>query len=302
VRPLPVLRIGSRASPLARRQAEWVAERVEGCTALVWVRSDGDPDVEASLVSPGGADLYTEALDRALREDRCDAAVHSLEDLPAAGAPGIALACVPAREDPRDALVTRDGAALAELPPHARVGTDSPRRAAQLLRFRPDVGITPVRGEVDTRLRRLEEGQVDALVLALADLSRLGLAARASEVFEPDRCLPAAGQGALGITIRAGDAPAEARLAVLRDVRAAACTTAERAALSALGVGCHAPIGALAEVVGGRVRLRLRVLSEDGIESLEAGAEGALGEARAVGERAAGDLLAAGGARLLKVR
>jgi hydroxymethylbilane synthase len=296
----PLLRLGSRASPLARWQAEWVAERLGGCPALVWVRSDGDHDRETALTGFGATGVFTAALHRALREDRVDAAVHSLKDLPAGEEPGIALACVPLREDPRDALVARDGLTLAGLPAGARVGTGSPRRRAELLRARPDLVVSALRGNVGTRLAHVREGRLDAVVLALAGLTRLGEAGRVTEVLPTAVSLPAAGQGALGLTIRADDAAAEAALAPLRDVRASAAVGAERAALHALGAGCHAPVGAWATCEGGVVRLHVRVLSVDGRVSLERHEEGALTEAHEVGVRAARALRAAGAGALLE--
>lgn len=298
----PLLRLGSRASPLARWQAEWVAARLACCPALVWVKSEGDQDRQTALTGFGATGVFTAALHRALREDRVDAAVHSLKDLPAGEEPGIALACVPAREDPRDALVARDGLTLAGLPRGARVGTGSPRRKAQLLRARPDLVVGPLRGNVGTRLAHVREGRLDAIVLALAGLTRLGEASVVTEVLAPEVSLPAAGQGALGLTIRAEDAAAESALAPLRDVRAAAAVTAERAALHALGAGCHAPVGALAGCDGGVVRLHVRVLSLDGREALERHEEGPLAEAAQVGVRAARALLAAGAGPLLAAR
>jgi hydroxymethylbilane synthase len=298
VSPAP-FRVGSRASPLARRQAEWLAERLGDGTALVWVRTEGDRDAEVPLAAAGGAGVFTAALHRALLADRVDCAVHSLKDLPVAPDAGVALGAVPVREDPRDALVARDGLTLEGLPRGAVVGSGSPRRAAQVRRLRPDVEVRGIRGNVDTRLARVREGRYDAVVLALAGLRRLGRDAEATEVFPPEAMLPAAGQGALGVTIREGDALAEQRVRPLADVAAAAAVAAERAALHGLGAGCHAPVGALARVEAGRVRLVVRVLSQDGAESLEESGEGALAEAADVGRRAAEALLSRGAARLV---
>jgi hydroxymethylbilane synthase len=294
------LRIGSRASPLARWQAEWVAARVGGPTALVWIKSGGDEDQSTPLVEMGGkTGVFTAALHRALFEDRCDCAVHSLKDLPVEDEAGTMLACVPGREDPRDALVARDGLALGALPEGARVGTGSPRRRAQLLRRRPDLRVSPLRGNVDTRLAKVRTGDLDAVVLALAGLRRLGREDVVSEVLPLDVMLPAAGQGALGITIRRDDADAEAALARLRDVRASAAVAAERAALHRLGAGCHAPVGALAEVDGGTLRLRVRVVSLDGREAVETERTGPLGDAAGLGRAAAEELLGRGAAPLV---
>lgn len=296
---VPLLRVGSRASPLARAQAEWVAGRLTRCHALVWIKSEGDQDRTTELTHFAATGVFTAALHRALQDDRIDAAVHSLKDLPAADEVGITLACVPGREDPRDALVARDGLTLARLPSGARVGTGSPRRAAEVLRARPDLQLVALRGNVGTRLAHVAEGRLDAVVLALAGLRRLGLDERVTEILRPEVCLPAAGQGALGLTIRADDAAAEEALAGLRDVRAAAAVSAERSALHALGAGCHAPVGALAVCVDGLVRLHVRVLSLDGRACLEEQVEGPLGGAAEVGVRAAQVLLARGAGPLV---
>lgn len=294
-----LLRIGSRASPLARTQAEWVAERVTCCTAMVWVKSGGDADRTTDLRAFGNTGIFTAELNQALLEDRVDVAVHSLKDLPAADESGLALGCVPVREDVHDALIARDGMRFADLPAGARVGTGSPRRIAQLKRARPDLEFMTIRGNVDTRLAHVHDGRADAVVLAVAGLRRLSKDEVITDVLDPSICLPAAGQGALGIVIREGDARASEALEALRDIRSAACVTAERAALHALGAGCHTPVGALAEVEEGRLRLRVRVLSDDGSEALEDEREGALAEAHALGLEAARVLLDQGAARLV---
>ncbi len=293
------LRLGSRRSALARAQTEWVAQRLAAPTAFVWVSSAGDQDEGRPLTAFGSTGVFTAALHRALLEDRCDAAVHSLKDLPAGAEAGVTLACVPRREDPRDAWIVRGGESFEAIAPGARVGTGSPRRRAQLARARPDLEFVEVRGNVDTRLERLRAGAVDALVLALAGLRRLGRELEVTQVLDPALCLPAAGQGALGLTVREGDARTAARLEALGDVRAAAATTAERAALRALGAGCHAPLGALARAEGGRLTLRVRLLAPDGGAELVAEVEGGLAEAGALGEAAARDLLARGAGRWL---
>jgi len=298
----PPLRLGSRSSPLARAQAEWVSSRLTRCHALVWVKSDGDQDRATELTRFSATGIFTAALHRALMDDRIDAAVHSLKDLPAGEEPGILLACVPGREDPRDALVAREGHTLRSLPRGARVGTGSPRRVAELRRARPDLEVVGLRGNVGTRLAQVAEGKLAAVVLALAGLRRLGQEAQATEVLEPEVSLPAAGQGALGLTIRADDATTEEALASLRDVGAAACVSAERAALHALGAGCHAPVGALASCAGGLVRLVVRVLSLDGRTSLEERVEGGMLESAEVGVRAARALLARGAGPLVAAR
>lgn len=296
----PPLRIGSRKSALARVQAEWVARRVEGCPAMVWITSSGDADRRTPLPAFGGVGVFTVELHRALFDDRIDIAVHSLKDLPAAEEAGIQLACVPAREDTRDVLVARDGHTFASLPAGARLGTGSPRRVAQLKRARPDLVFVGIRGNVPTRIGKVHTGAVDAVVLALAGLRRLGREGDATDILPLDLCVPAAGQGALGLTMRENDTPAAEAVAGMRDVKAAACTTAERTALHALGAGCHTPVGAHAVIDGGTLQLHVRLCSIDGTQCFESRAEGALGEAAAIGRRAADDLRGQGADALLE--
>jgi len=293
------IRIGSRASALARVQAEWVARRVAGCPALVWIKSRGDADHTTPLPEFGGVGVFTVELHRALFDDRIDLAVHSLKDLPAAEEAGIQLACVPEREDTRDALVARDGLTFESLPAGARVGTGSPRRVAQLKRARPDLEFVGIRGNVPTRIEKMRAGEFDAVVLALAGLTRLGRAQDATDILSLELCVPAAGQGALGLTMRENDSHASDAVAALRDVKAAACTSAERTALHALGAGCHTPVGAHAVVEDGVVRLHVRLCSIDGTQCLEARAEGRIAEAAEVGRRAADDLLGQGAQAVL---
>lgn len=296
---MTLLRVGSRASLLARTQTEAVAARLGDGVAFVWVRSEGDQDATTPLAALGGRGVFTAALHRALLDDRCDVAVHSMKDLPVADEPGVALGAVPPRADPRDAFLSRDGRPLLAQREGATVATGSPRRAAQLRRARPDLRVVGLRGNVDTRLAHLEEGRFDAMVLACAGLDRLDLGHRIVERIDPDLMLPAPAQGALALTVREGDARAEARVARVADVAAAAEARAERAVLHALRAGCHAPVGALARIDDGRVRLRVRILSLDGATCLEDEEEGALSEAAVVGERAAVRLLARGAGALL---
>lgn len=294
-----LLRIGSRASTLARTQTEWLGARIGDPVAYVWVKSEGDQDQQRPLVELGGTGVFTAALHRALLDDRCDAAIHSLKDLPVEDDPGIVLGAVPVREDVRDAWLSRDGTPFDRLARGATVATGSPRRVAQLRRARPDLNVVGLRGNVDTRLRKLREGAFDGMVLAMAGLKRLGLDGAVTHPFDPELMLPAPGQGALAVTIREGDTAASARVATVADVRASAAVSAERAALHALRAGCHAPVGALALVEGGRVTLRVRLLAPDGSDALEVTVEGGLGDTVSIGRRAAEDLLGRGGGRWL---
>jgi hydroxymethylbilane synthase len=267
---------------------------------LVWISSQGDEDQTTELKSFGGTGVFTVALHQALFGDRIDAAVHSLKDLPAQEEEGVLLACVPVREDPRDVLISKGDVPLEKLPKGAKVGTGSPRRAAQLLRARPDLEVHSIRGNVDTRLTYVSDGRLDGVMLALAGLRRLGRDAVVSEVLDPEVCLPAAGQGALGITVRHGDAAAEAAVATQADVKTAACVAAERSALHALEAGCHAPVGALATVEDGRVRLFVRVVSLDGTQTIEHAEMGPLSRAAEVGATAAKALLERGAGPIIE--
>ena len=289
------LRLGTRRSALARTQSQWVADELAKALAvvrpdraieveLVEVTTEGDVN-RGSLASLGGTGVFVSALRDALLADRIDFAVHSLKDLPTADADGLVLAALPPREDPRDVLVARDGLALADLPPGARIGTGSPRRAAQLRALGLGLEVVDVRGNVDTRIRLVADGEVDAVVLARAGLLRLGRADEATEVFEPSVMLPAPGQGALAIECRIGDVPLLTALGLLDDAATRAAVLAERALLARLEAGCAAPVGALAEVVspagvpchacgpgavpaGSQLRLRAVVGSLDGAVSL----------------------------------
>jgi hydroxymethylbilane synthase len=245
------VRVGTRRSPLAMAQAQWVANRLTelGHTVeLVPVVTEGDTS-SAPLRDIGGTGVFATALRDALARGDVDVAVHSLKDLPTAPAPGLTLAAVPAREDPRDALVARDGLTLAELPARGRVGTGSPRRAAQLRAHRPDLVVVDVRGNVDTRLGLVDATTVDAVLLARAGLVRLGRADRITEVIDPSVMVPAPGQGALAVEVRTADGAAgslDASLRRIDDPASRAAVTAERAVLAGLAAGCSAPVGALA--------------------------------------------------------
>jgi hydroxymethylbilane synthase len=305
------LRIATRSSPLALWQANYVASLLReaaGATSdLVHVSTTGDRDRSESLASFGGIGVFTREVQRAVLDGRADLAVHSLKDLPTDPADGLTLAAVPARAPRFDALILPAGIslpddpviALAALPDHALVGTGSPRRRAQLLRLRPDLRLEDVRGNVDTRLRKLDEGLYDALVLAEAGLIRLGLGERVSARLAAPVMLPAVGQGALGLECRSDDAATLHILAKLDDAQARAETTAERSALAELRAGCHAPVGAFAEISGTRLALQVVVLSGDGRQRFIDSESGTFDEAAELGRRVAGKLLASGAAELL---
>jgi hydroxymethylbilane synthase len=298
------IRLGTRASVLATTQATWVAERITGALGrgveLVEVTTDGDID-RAPLAQLGGTGVFVSALRDALLEGRIDVAVHSLKDLPTDPVVGIALAAVPVREDPRDVVVARDGLTLGELPVGSRLGTGSLRRAAQLRALGLGLEIVDIRGNVDTRIRKVRDGEYDAVVLARAGLARLGRLDDATEVLDPLQMLPAPGQGALAVEARGGDGLAT-ELVVLDDTRSRVAVTAERAVLATLEGGCAAPVGVLAEVVegedGDELWVRAVALSPDGELAVRMSATGDPADAEGVGNRLAGDMLAEGAARL----
>ena len=302
-----MIRLGTRASQLARTQSGLVAtlirERLGVEVELVDVTTEGDVST-ASLASFGGTGVFVSALREALLRGDVDVAVHSLKDLPTSPAEGIALAAIPTREDPRDALVARDGLTLGELPAGARVGTGSPRRAAQLHALGLGLEIVDIRGNVDTRIRKVTEGEYDAVVLARAGLARLGRADEATEVLDPLQMLPAPGQGALAIECRAADTDLVTRLReALDDPHTRAAVEAERALLATLEAGCAAPIGALAEVVEGEsgeeLWIRAVALSTDGALTMRSSLSGSPAEAAKVGRLLAEELLDDGAASLI---
>jgi hydroxymethylbilane synthase len=286
-----LLRIGSRGSKLALWQAEWVKARLEEaghpCTIQI-IKTTGDKILDVPLAKIGGKGLFTKEIEEALLDGRIDLAVHSLKDLPTELPPSLALACIPQREDPRDAMV---GSPLADLPAGARVGTSSLRRAAQLRALRPDLQILDIRGNVDTRLRKQQEGQYDALVMASAGLTRLGLAQHIAEYLDPARFLPAVAQGALAIETRADDGPAWQACRELHDARAGAETSAERALLAGLGGGCQVPLGANAQVDGAELLLSAVVVSPDGQRLVRRQIAGSIQDAVSLGEALAREFL-----------
>jgi hydroxymethylbilane synthase len=297
------LRLGTRASLLAMTQSRWVADRLTAALGrrveLVEVTTTGDRN-DAPLAPLGGTGVFVSALREALLEGRIDVAVHSLKDLPTGAAAGLVLAAVPLREDPRDVVVARDGLTLGELPVGSRVGTGSPRRAAQLRALGLGLEIVDIRGNVDTRIRKVREGAYDAVLLARAGLARIGRLDEATEVLDPLQMLPAPGQGALAVETRDDEVATE--VAALDDVRTRAAVTAERAVLATLEGGCAAPVGALAEVAEGEhdeeLWVRAVALSPDGTLAVRMSATGDPADAAGVGSRLASDMLDEGAAQL----
>lgn len=265
------LRIGARGSPLSLAQTGQTRDalaRALGVTAdaieIIPITTTGDRIQDRRLIEAGGKGLFTKELDEALLDGRIDCAIHSMKDLPTKLPDGIALACVPAREDPRDAFVSAKAKTLADLPAGARVGTASLRRQSQVLSARPDLVVAMLRGNVDTRLKKIEEGEFDATFLALAGLKRLGVDGRATSIVNTDEMPPAAGQGALAITARAGDEPTLHALSQIEDPMARLEIEAERAFLAALDGSCRTPIAALARAGGGALIFLGEALTPDG--------------------------------------
>ena len=292
------LAIGSRGSQLALWQAHYIGSRLKDlgvATRIEVIKTTGDHLQTASLVQAGGKGLFTKEIEEALLAGSIDLAVHSLKDLPTETPEGLCIAAIPEREDPRDAIV---GRRLSELPAGAVVGTSSGRRAAQLLVLRPDLSIQPVRGNVDTRLRKLKEGQYAAILLAAACLRRLGLDSEIAEILTPEQICPAAGQGALAIETRPGDAAFDI-CHELNHESSSQAVLCERAALASLGGGCQLPIGAFAERRSELLHLMAVVVSPDGSRHLRANAEGPRDRPVEVGERVAKDLLSRGAGAIL---
>lgn len=305
------LRLGTRASALALAQSGQAGRALVAGTGraveLVHVRTTGDVD-RRPLTQIGGTGVFVTAVRQALLDGEVDVVVHSCKDLPTAPADGITMACIPAREDPRDALVARNGLTLQSLPEGARVGTGSPRRAAQLLRARPDLQVVSIRGNIDTRINRTlgPEADLDAVVLAASGLHRAGRAAVISELLVADVMLPAPAQGALAIECRSEDLEpggprawlAEA-LAAYDDAPTRAAVTAERALLRALEAGCSAPVAAYATVDGSELELRALAITPDGSRVIEGSREGSIDAAAQLGIALAEDLLEQGARDLL---
>lgn len=297
---MTALRLGTRRSALAVTQSGWVADRLRELgerVELVEILTEGDQN-RAALTEIGGTGVFVATLRTALHEGRVDLAVHSMKDLPVAPEPGLVVAAVPVRADPRDVLVARGGRTLADLEPGARIGTGSPRREAQLAAFRPDLQIFPIRGNVDTRLRLVREGRYDAVVLAHAGLARLGRSAEVSEVLSVETILPAPGQGALAVECRENRSDVLAAVATLDDPDTRCCVTAERALLDTLQAGCTAPIGALAELDGAdRLRMRGFAGTKDGLVFVRLSRLGVRADPLGVGRDLGADIRAEGSAR-----
>lgn len=281
-------------------QADWVASQLRRRgheIEIVEIVTRGDASKE-SLSQVGGQGVFTKEIQNALLSDTVDVAVHSLKDLPTVEIPGLMIGAVPERETTADCLVSREKLKFEELPSGARVATGSARRGAQLLAWRGDISIADIRGNVDSRLRKLEEGQYDAIILAAAGLTRLKLMQHATQELPSDKILPAIGQGALGLECRTDDAHTQSALAELNDMASMAAVTAERQLLASLLAGCLAPVAALAEVRGEKMTLKARVLALDGSRMVEGEISGSPNDAKNLGNQLA-DELKTQGAELL---
>jgi hydroxymethylbilane synthase len=299
-----LVRVATRGSLLALTQTGWTVDRLKEANPaiqfeLIQFKTVGDKVLDVALSQIGGKGLFTKELEDALLEGKADLAIHSLKDMPTEQPEGLTIGCIPPREDVRDVVITRDGTKFMDLPAGTVVGTSSLRRLAQLRAHRPDLEFVPIRGNVDTRLRKLAEGQVGALVMAAAGLHRAGFADRITEYLEPSFCLPAPGQGALAVEFRTRDKQILALTTHLHHPETAARVEAERSLLGALQGGCQVPIAAYAVIAGDRLHLQGLIASPDGTKVIRHEAEGTVAEARALGEQVAGWLREHGGQGIL---
>jgi hydroxymethylbilane synthase len=300
------LRLGTRASQLATTQSQAVADAITAASGvpvqLVPISTEGDRS-SAAIAQLGGTGVFVTAIRQALLEGTVDVAVHSYKDLPTLPEPGLTIAAVPPREDPRDALVARDGLTLGELPAGAKVGTGAPRRVAQLRALGLGLEVVPIRGNVDTRLARVVPGDLDAVVLARAGLARLGRLSAVTETLDPLQVLPAPAQGALAVECRGDDERTRQLLATLDDAGSRACVVAERTTLAALEAGCSAPVAAYAELAEGEdgpeLFLRASVTALDGSDGVRGSITGPPTAAERLGRELAAELLDRGAAELM---
>lgn len=300
-----IIRIATRQSPLALWQAEHVAARLEQAfpqlkTELVKMVTRGDKILDAPLAKVGGKGLFVKELEQGMLEGTADIAVHSMKDVPVEFPEGLHLAVILEREDPTDAFVSNNYRSLADLPDDARIGTSSLRRQCQIKEKFPNAEILSLRGNVNTRLAKLDSGEYDAIILASAGLKRLGLADRITERLAPDQSLPAMGQGAIGIECRIDDAEIHDYLKVLHDEATSICVSAERAMNARLNGGCQVPIAGFAEIRGELLFMRGLVGNPDGSLLYRAQAETALDQAEQLGQSVADDLLAQGADKILQ--
>lgn len=306
------LRIGTRGSSLALWQANHLAESLArlhgGETELIRIRTSGDrlqsasvAQVNEAIGAEGGKGIFIKEIEDALLSGAVDLAVHSMKDVPTETPAGLTFAAITRREDPRDCLISRESLTLERLPQGARVGTSSLRRQAQLRHHRPDLDVADLRGNVDTRIRKLESGEFDAIVLAIAGVTRLGAREKVTQIFDEDLMLPAVGQGALGIETRADDSQTSRLVAALDDEETRACITAERSLLRELQGGCQVPLGAWGRMRGGELHLEAAVFSTIGSEYVRLDEAGSPDEPVAIGVRLGQALIEAGADEILRL-
>ncbi len=299
------LRIGTRGSQLALYQANWVKENLVQTyphlkVTLIKIKTTGDKIQDAPLARIGGKGLFVKEIEEALLQKRIDLAVHSIKDVPTELPKGLHLSAITKREDPRDVFISKDGTLLKNLPQGAKIGTSSLRRQAQLLHFRDDFEMVPLRGNLDTRLKKLKTMNLDGIILAYAGVKRLGLEERITEIISPKISLPAIGQGALGIETRMDDEEVEERIRFLNDPPSAIAISAERAFLKKLGGGCQVPIAAFGQAVGPTLQIDGLVATTDGKRFIHHHLEGRIEEAESLGIELANVLLNKGADEILK--
>ncbi|MGP0564798.1 MULTISPECIES: hydroxymethylbilane synthase [unclassified Nitrospina] len=298
------IRIGTRGSPLALWQANWIKSLLEEehpdiTVSLITIKTSGDKIQDVPLAKVGGKGLFTKEIEEGLLRNEVDIAVHSMKDVPMKLPPGLGLSVITEREDPRDALISRDGKKLDELPQGAKVGTGSFRRTTQLLAYRPDLQIVPMRGNVGTRLDKMEKENLDGIILAAAGLKRMGMADRISECIPPEIMLPGGGQGAVGIETRKDDPGVMMRILPLEHEDTHTALEAERSFLHRLEGGCQVPIGVYATVDGNRIHIRGMVGSLDGKQVFRAEGSGVIQDAVKLGDQCALEILEQGAGKVL---
>jgi hydroxymethylbilane synthase len=302
---LQELRIGTRGSQLALYQANWVKEKLARAhphlkVTLIKIKTRGDKIQNAPLAKIGGKGLFVKEIEEALMQRGIDLAVHSIKDVPTELPKGLHLSAITKREDPRDVFISKDGTLLKNLPQGAKIGTSSLRRQAQLLHFRGDFEMIPLRGNLDTRLKKLKTMNLDGIILAYAGVKRLGLEERITEIISTEISLPAIGQGALGIETRMDDEEVEERIRFLNDPPSAIAISAERAFLKKLGGGCQVPIAAFGKIVGSTLQIDGMVGTIDGKKLIRHRVEGPIEEAESLGIELAKVLLNKGAKEILK--
>lgn len=302
---MSLIRIGTRGSSLALAQAHWVKQQLEQRNPqvkidIVVIKTSGDRFSETPIQAIGGKGIFVKEIEEALLRKNIDLAVHSMKDLPTELAAGLAIGAVPEREDPRDVLVSRNGLVLKDLPRGAKIGTGSLRRRAQLLNYRADLALVPIRGNIDTRLKKLAAGDMDGIVLAAAGLKRIGQENQISEFLDPKICLGAVAQGALGLETRDDDS-LRAEIGVLHHQPTYWEVLAERAFLNRLGGGCHVPVGARAKAIGDRLELTGIIADPDGSGLFRGDIAGSVLKASEVGKELAERLLSEGGASIFSL-